>query len=113
MPRLMHEKPVKGYAHCPNPYCDGHIQEQVDAVERKIGKTFRELGGGGMGLDNHIERSWIHIQWVNDEDKVCKHCELTRSLSAKPRPNYPNISGHAQSGLTTIKGSPQASGFNG
>jgi hypothetical protein len=111
MPRIIREKEIKGYAHCPNPYCDGHVQEQVPAVEREVGKTFRELGGGGNGLDNHIERSWKGVEYVNPEDVDCKHCGIERTLSAKPRPHYANVSGYAQNGLTTIKGSPMASGF--
>lgn len=78
------EAPVKGYAHCRNPRCQGSQQEQVDAIRSEESYTYIERGGDLPGQENSV----VRITFANEEDKSCPHCGIVREVTDSLRPSY-------------------------
>ena len=108
------EKPIRAFAHCPDPRCRGTAQVEVEAFERETSYTFRDGGGDLPG----VERSKVEPVFANEDDQACPHCADARArddlqprlreLSLTPRKQYSNVSGFAQDHLLGAKAFEEA-----
>lgn len=93
MPRVR-EETITGFAHCPNPRCEGYAQEQIPAVKTITEFTYKERGGDIGG----VETSTVDVRAAAEEQRLCA-CGLTREVTDQPRKRYAPESGHSQTGL--------------
>jgi hypothetical protein len=92
------QTPVRAYAHCTNPRCPGHEQEEVDALQVETSFFFSDNGGNIPG----VERSSVMLVWADAEQAACR-CGRTRDLSESRRRRYDNLSGFDPDGLLEMQ----------
>jgi hypothetical protein len=97
MPRVTDQE-ITGYAHCPDPRCDGYRQEQVPAIRQVVEHTYADSGGDMPG----VEKSQVYIRFVDDSQSLCG-CGREREVTDQQRIVYQPLSGHAQDGLLAFK----------
>jgi hypothetical protein len=90
--------PIQGYAHCRDARCPGYAQEAVPAVREEASYTFGENGGDGI-FTHMIESSRVEYVFADAGDAPCPVCSVAREVTAEPRPQYINESGHDPMGL--------------
>lgn len=101
------EKPVRAFAHCPDPRCPGNQQEEVEGVERETALSYQaDLGGDIPG----VERSMIETVFAHEDDQACQHCAAARAveglqpqlreITTQQRKQYANVSGFADDFLS-------------
>jgi hypothetical protein len=93
-----------GFAHCTNPRCPGHDQEEVQVVRREAAFGYDENGGNLPGF----ERSFVNIGFYNDgtdgkpDESVCPYCHGHREATDQARRQYESLSGHDPKGLLAV-----------
>jgi hypothetical protein len=92
------QTPVRAWAHCTNPRCPGHEQEEVDALEVETSFFFTDNGGTLPG----VERSSVILVWADPEQAACR-CGRSRDLSGAKRRRYDNLSGFDPDGLLEMQ----------
>lgn len=85
----------KLFAHCRNPMCPGYKQSEVDGLVQETGWRFDENGGDIPG----IERSFVSLNFADQDDAPCGSCGDRRELSLDSRPSYEPLSGFDPMGL--------------
>lgn len=95
---IVTETEVEGYAHCHDPRCPGHTQQQVAALRRETAFTFRERGGAVPG----VESSVATLSFAEEGEAVCPHCGRPREVSDQRRRSYTPLSGHDPLGLLKL-----------
>jgi hypothetical protein len=99
---------VQAYAHCPDPVCPGHEQQQVDAVHVETFFMYTDNGGDLPGF----ERSVAVLSYADESDghpsevAPCPHCDLRRELSGTPRRQYDRLSGYSPDYLISRNAKP-------
>jgi hypothetical protein len=93
-----------GFAHCTNPRCPGHDQEEVQIVRRETAFGYDENGGNLPGF----ERSFVNVGFYNDgtdgkpDESVCPYCHGHREATDQARRQYEPLSGHDPKGLLAV-----------
>ena len=94
------EKPITGYAFCPDSRCPGNEVHEVAAIDATTEWLYVDSGGDMPG----VERTATHLRFASEDvDAACGFCGKTRELSATPRPDYPSLTGHRQDGLLHVQ----------
>lgn len=91
------ETPIQAFAHCINPRCPGHNQEELEVTRTETSHAYRDRGGDMPG----IEASFVTFQ-LSEEDAPCPHCGRDREVSDQPRRTYAPLSGHDPMGLLQV-----------
>lgn len=89
---------VDGFAHCPDPLCDGYRQQEVRAIREEVGQSYTENGGDMPG----IERSSVYLRFEASDEQPCPTCDRDRELSLTERKRYQPLSGQAQDVLLRL-----------
>lgn len=93
------EVPIQAYAHCIDARCQGHEQEQVEAIRKEDSFTYAERGGNLPGTEN----SFVRVRFADEAESNCRHCGRIRELSETPRRRYDgSLSGHDPMGLLEV-----------
>lgn len=89
------------YAHCRNPRCPGHDQQELRGRRVEEAYTFGENGGDGIFVA-FVERSQVHYEAADAADVPCPGCGEPREVTGTARPSYQPLSGHDPNGLLTV-----------
>lgn len=90
------QKPVQGYAHCPDSLCPGNEQAPVQAILEQSDRTYKEWSdGSGLPPMPGVENTTYRLRFLNDgqedrpDETACEHCGRMLELSDQQRPVYP------------------------
>lgn len=103
MPITTQER-VTALAHCPDPYCPGSEQAEVDAVKTHTDVLYVDVGGTIPGTDH----SHDYFAFADEGEGPCEHCGLMREVTDQRRPRYRNESG--QDPLALLKRQNEVAG---